>query len=124
MNLLNVLSVGTIVLINSLVLPTSALLHGHESIYRGGGHQVSIGTNGSYYGCNPKKQCLAIKNYSYRSRGQYIWENKGIAYSMTPLYNRQGTYRLKVIDRHRRVLLNQIMDKGKNRAIGDSNKSP
>lgn len=101
--------VSTILLATSLLLPISALASGDSNIYRGGGYQVSIGTDGSYYGCNLKRQCISIKNYSYRSRGQYIWENKGITYSMTPSHNREGIYRLKVVSQRQQIFVNQIM---------------
>jgi hypothetical protein len=109
MNTSSVLSTTAILLTASLMLPISALARGRGNLYRGGGYTVSISANGSYYGCNSKKQCLAIKNYSYRNRGQYIWEYKGVTYSMTPLYNRQGAYRLKVINQEQRLLVNKIV---------------
>ncbi len=100
---------STILWAITLIIPMVSFTHGDGNIYYGGGYQVSISTNGSYYGCNPKKQCLSVKKYSYRSRGQYIWERKGITYSMTPLYNQQKNYQLKVIDQNRKILVNQIM---------------
>jgi hypothetical protein len=109
MNIGSILPVSTILFATSLLLPISASASGDNNIYRGGGYQVSICTDGSYYGCNPKRQCIRIKNYSYRNRGQYIWENKGITYSMTPLHNRQGAYRLKVISQRQQIFVNQIV---------------
>lgn len=109
MNVTNFLSASTILLTTSLLLSPPATAGGEVSSYIGGGDRVTIGTNGSYYGCNYKHQCLFIKNYSYRSRGQYVWENKGITYSMIPLNNRQGAYRLRIIDRNQRVLVDRIV---------------
>jgi hypothetical protein len=80
-----------------------------SSTYKGGGYTVSINEEGGYYGCNSKQQCLEIGQYSQQSKGQYIWENKGTTYSMTPLAGKEGLYRLKVTDARNRVLLSKVM---------------
>jgi hypothetical protein len=109
MNISRVLLAGTAILSIGLLAPLTALACEESSTYQGGGYTVSIGSEGSYYGCNAKKQCLEISEYSHQSRGQYIWENKGTTYSMTPLAGKDGSYRLKVFSSNNRLLISQVM---------------
>jgi hypothetical protein len=105
MNVARVLLAG--IAVTSFLAPMAALACEESSTYQGGGYTVTIGSEGSYYGCNAKKQCLEIANYAHQTQGQYIWENKGFTYSMTPVAN--GNYRLKVMNDRNRVVLNKIV---------------
>jgi hypothetical protein len=110
MKTLRVLFVASVVTASSLWGSIAANACGDEaSTYQGGGYTVSIGQAGGYHGCNSKNQCLEIAQYSSATQGQYIWENKGITYSMTPVTNQDGDYRLKVIDARNRVLVSKIV---------------
>jgi hypothetical protein len=93
--------------VTSFLSPMAALACEESTTYQGGGYSVTIGAEGSYYGCNAKKQCLEIANYANQSQGQYIWENKGFTYSMTPISN--GNYRLKVLNDRNRAIVSKIM---------------
>jgi hypothetical protein len=110
MKTLRVLLVASVVTASSLWGSIAANACGDEaSTYQGGGYTVSIGEEGSYHGCNSKNQCLEIAQYASATQGQYIWENKGTTYSMTPVSTQEGAYRLKVIDARNRVLVSKIM---------------
>jgi hypothetical protein len=111
MNISRVLLAGSAVLSIGLLAPLAALACEESSVYTGGGYTVSIREDGSYYGCNAKQQCLEISKYAYQSQGQYIWENKGTTYSMTPIRGKNNTYiyRLKVVNAQKKVLVNQKM---------------
>jgi hypothetical protein len=110
MKTLRVLLVATAITATSLLSSISAFACGDESsTYQGGGYTVSINGDGSYYGCNSKNQCLEISQYSAQSQGQYIWENKGTTYSMTPVSGKEGWYRLRVVDARNRLLVSKIM---------------
>jgi hypothetical protein len=74
--------------------------------YRGGGYRVKIGDDGSYYGCDAKKRCLFINEYSHRQSGSYTWENKGFTYIMSPM---QGKYLLKVINPQGKAILQRSL---------------
>lgn len=108
MKLSHLLLAGAAVLSTSLI-PLAAIACDEGSTYQGGGYTVTIGSEGNYYGCNSKNQCLEISQYSHQSRGQYIWENKGTTYSMTPISGKKYPYRLKVIGSRGQVLVNQLM---------------
>jgi hypothetical protein len=109
MNISRVLLVGSAVLSAGLLAPMTALACDDGTTYQGGGYTVTIGSAGDYYGCNSKQKCLSIGQYSHQSKGQYVWENKGTTYSMTPLAGKEGKYRFKVIAPNRRVLVSQVM---------------
>jgi hypothetical protein len=110
MKTLRVLFVASIVTASSLLGSIAANACGDEAnTYQGGGYTVSIGEEGSYLGCNSKNQCLEIAQYSSATQGQYIWENKGTTYSMTPVKAQDGAYRLKVIDARNRVLVSKVV---------------
>lgn len=110
MKTLPVLFVVSVVTASSLWGSIAVNACGDEaSTYKGGGYTVSIGAEGSYYGCNSKNQCLEIAQYASATQGQYIWEHKSTTYSMTPVETQEGVYRLKVIDGRNRVLLSKIM---------------
>jgi hypothetical protein len=115
MNISRVLLAGTAILSTSLLSPLALAspaptAHNKHVTYQGGGYTVSIGSQGSYYGCDPQKQCLGISKYSYQNQGQFIWENKNISYSMTPmLLSKQGRYRLKIFGPKNELLASQIM---------------
>ncbi len=110
MKTLRVLLVASVVTASSLLGSIAANACGDEaSTYKGGGYTVLIGQEGSYYGCNSKNQCLEIAQNASATQGQYIWENKGTTYSMTPIKTQEGVYRLKVIDARNRVLVSRIM---------------
>jgi hypothetical protein len=93
---LSIVCVLTMMAATIVVSPTFA------STYRGGGYSVKIGDDGSYYGCDAKKRCLFINEYSHRQSGAYTWENKGFTYIMSPM---QGKYLLKVINPQDKVIL-------------------
>jgi hypothetical protein len=110
MRTLRVLLVATAITATSLLGSIAANACGDGgSTYQGGGYTVTIGDEGNYYGCNAKNQCLEIAQYSFQTQGQYIWENKGMTYSMTPIPGNKGLYRLKVVNAKNRVLVNKIM---------------
>jgi hypothetical protein len=110
MKTLHVLCVAFAVAASSLGGSIVASACGDEAnVYQGGGYTVSIGEEGGYRGCNSKNQCLEIAQYSWATQGQYIWENKGTTYSMTPLTTQDGAYRLKVIDAKNRVLVSKVV---------------
>jgi hypothetical protein len=109
MKTLRVLLVASVVTASSLLGSIAANACGDVSTYKGGGYTVSIGEEGNYYGCNSKNQCLEIAQYASATQGQYIWENKGTTYSMTPITSQEGVYRLRVIDARNRVLVSKIM---------------
>jgi hypothetical protein len=110
MKTLRVLLVASVVTASSLWGSIAANACGDEaSTYKGGGYTVSINAEGSYYGCNSKNQCLEIAQYASATQGQYIWENKGTTYSMTPVKTQEGAYRLKVIDARNRVLVSKVV---------------
>jgi hypothetical protein len=110
MKTLRVLLVASVVTASSLLSSIAANACGDEvSTYKGGGYTVLIGEEGSYHGCNSKNQCLEISQYASATQGQYIWENKGTTYSMTPVKTQEGAYRLKVIDARNRVLVSKVV---------------
>jgi hypothetical protein len=110
MKTLRVLLVATAITATSLMSSIAANACGDGgSTYQGGGYTVTIGEEGNYYGCNSKNQCLEIAQYSSQTQGQYIWENKGMTYSMTPIAGKNGVYRLKVINANNRVVVSKIM---------------
>jgi hypothetical protein len=110
MKTLRVLLIASVVTTSSLLGSIAANACGDEaSTYQGGGYTVSIGEAGSYHGCNSKNQCLEIAEYASATQGQYIWENKGTTYSMTPLTTQDGAYRLRVIDAKNRVLVSKVV---------------
>jgi hypothetical protein len=110
MKTLRVLLLASVITTSSLLGSIAANACGDEaSIYKGGGYTVSIGQAGEYFGCNSKNQCLEITQYASATQGQYIWENKGTTYSMTPITTPDGAYRLKVVDASNRVLVSKIM---------------
>jgi hypothetical protein len=79
------------------------------STYKGGGYTVSIDSEGGYYGCNSKNQCLTIDR-SKQIKNQSIWENKGTTYYMNRLSGKQeGQYLLKVINAKNKVLVRQVL---------------
>jgi hypothetical protein len=109
MKLPNLLCVGATILATGLFTSGVAMACEESMTYIGGGYTVSIDAEGGYYGCNSQNQCLAIGQYSQQSKGQYIWENQGMKYSMTPLSSKNDRYQLKVINAKNRVLVRQIM---------------
>jgi hypothetical protein len=110
MKTLRVLLVATAITATSLLGSIAANACGDGgSTYQGGGYTVTIGDEGNYYGCNSKNQCLEIAQYSSQTQGQYIWENKGMTYSMTPIAGKNGLYRLKVVNAKNRVVVSKIM---------------
>ncbi len=109
MKTLRVLFLASAVTASSWLGSISANACGDGATYQGGGYTVSIGEEGSYHGCNSKNQCLEIAQYSSATQGQFVWENKGTTYSMTPVKSPEGAYRLKVIDARNRVLVSKVM---------------
>jgi hypothetical protein len=100
---------SALVLATGLLTPALTLACDDGTSYEGGGYRVTIGSDGSYYGCNAKDQCLSIPTYAHQTKGRYTWENKGTTYIMTPINSRRTPYRLRVVDRRQRVLVNQPM---------------
>jgi hypothetical protein len=101
-------------LLASTLIPSAAFA---KDVYRGQNYTVSIGDDGSYYGCDARKRCLFIESYSHRERGTYTWENKGFTYIMSPIYGTQSTsdganyqYSLKVINPHGKIILKRILN--------------
>ncbi|CAK0776465.1 exported hypothetical protein [Azospirillaceae bacterium] len=91
-----------------LIAATNAAHAGRDrcagSVYSGGGFVVTVGDDGSYYGCNRKNECLSIAEYSWQQNGAYVWEKGNYSYAMTP--DSRG-YRLKVTGPSGKTIINQ-----------------
>jgi hypothetical protein len=105
---------ATLTLLAATLVPTAVLA---KDIYRGQGYTVTIGDDGSYYGCDARKRCLFIESYAHRERGGYVWENRGFTYIMMPIDGTKSApngvddrYSLKVINPQGQVILKRVLN--------------
>jgi hypothetical protein len=84
------------------LLPTAAFA---KDVYRGQGYTVTIGNNGSYYGCDSQNRCLSIPNYFQRHKDAYSWKNKGFTYILSPIVGRPDRYSLEVVNPQSKIIL-------------------
>lgn len=78
---------GVAIMGMSVVVPVSAFAceQNTNTTNHGGKYTVLIDSTGKYYKCNTKNQCLTIAQYAPTNSNQYVWENKSMTYSKTPL---------------------------------------
>jgi hypothetical protein len=104
---------ATLTLLAATFFPSAAFA---KDIYRGQGYTVTIGDDGSYYGCDARNRCLSIDEYAHRERGTYTWENKGFTYIMSPIFGTESApdwadyrYSLKVISPQGKIMLKRVL---------------
>jgi hypothetical protein len=104
---------ATLTILGATLIPTAAMA---KDVYRGQGYTVTIGDDGSYYGCDARKRCLFIESYAHQERGGYVWENRGFTYIMMPIDRPQSSrdgvddrYSLKVINPQGQVILKRVL---------------
>jgi hypothetical protein len=99
-------------LLTTTVLSSSALADSGSGagMYRGQGYTVTIGENGSYYGCDARNRCLSIQEPTGQEGDSYMWEKAGTVYEMTRISAKgDPRYILKVTNPRGKVILKRTL---------------
>jgi hypothetical protein len=110
MNLKSIVIATTLLTGSAIALTSPAF----ATTFSGGGYTVEVdypeGADPTYYGCNPKGQCVSIEEItSYRnSPERYVWKNAGYSYILTQT-SRPERYRLRVLNPYGQTILNRLL---------------